>query len=182
MLRTFRCLMATAVCAPALAAGFVLQSPDVPAGSTLKPAQVYKGYGCEGGNLAPALAWSGEPVGTRSFAITLFDPDAPTGHGWWHWLVLDLPGDTHALPAASGQPAGPALPGQAVQTRTDFGPPGFGGACPPKGSKPHRYIFTIWALKRDTLGLTAETAPAKVEAALKSEAVGKASFIAYYSR
>jgi hypothetical protein len=165
-------LLTALVAGTALADTFTLRSPDVTDGATLKLEHVYNSFGCAGKNIAPALTWAGEPAGTKSFAVTVYDPDAPTGSGWWHWLVINLPATTHALPAASGQPGGPALPTGAVQTMTDFGQPGFGGACPPPGDKPHRYIFTVWALKTDKLALPASASGAMVGYNLNGNALG----------
>jgi len=162
---------------PAAAAGLTLASPDIAPGATLKPAQVYRGgYGCNGGNLSPALSWSGEPAGTRSFALTVFDPDAPTGHGWWHWLVVDLPPTVHALPAGSPVPAG------GLSLRNDFGTAGYGGACPPEGDTPHHYRFTVWALKVPKLGVGADASADSVMAALRANTLEKAEITARYGR
>jgi Raf kinase inhibitor-like YbhB/YbcL family protein len=117
------------------------------------------GIGCAGGNVSPQLAWSGAPGGTKSFAITAFDPDAPTGSGFWHWLVVNIPPDVSELPAGAG--SGQGLPRGALQTRTDFGMPGYGGPCPPVGDHPHRYLFTVFAVGVDQLQqVTADTSAA----------------------
>lgn len=169
-----------AIAAPVLAGGFTLESPDLAPGATLKTRQVYQGYGCNGGNLSPALTWKHPPAGTRSFAVTLFDPDAPTGSGWWHWLVFNLPASVSGLPAGAG--AGQGLPSPAVQSRTDFGTPGYGGPCPPVGDKPHRYVFTVYALKVDRLDLPADAGGAMVGYQLNANALGKATLTGYYGR
>jgi Raf kinase inhibitor-like YbhB/YbcL family protein len=165
-----------------MATGFAVSSSDVRNGNRLSDAQVFNGFGCAGQNIAPALAWSGEPAGTRSFAVTVYDPDAPTGSGWWHWLVVNIPPATHALARASGQPGGPPLPEGALQTATDFGQPGFGGACPPAGDKPHHYIFTVWALKVAKLDLPASAPGAMVGFNLNANVLGKATLTATYGR
>jgi hypothetical protein len=176
-------LAACVLFAPAaMPAGFVLTSTDVRGGDRLSDAQVYNGFGCSGKNVAPALAWSGEPTGTKSFAVTVYDPDAPTGSGWWHWLVVNIPPATHALARASGQPGGPALPAGALQTATDFGQAGFGGACPPAGDKPHRYVFTVWALKVAKLEVPATASGAMVGFNINANALGKATLTATYGR
>jgi Raf kinase inhibitor-like YbhB/YbcL family protein len=162
------------------AAAFELRSVDVTDGSTLSKAQVYSGYGCTGDNLSPALAWTGAPAGTRSFAVTVYDPDAPTGSGWWHWLVYDLPPATSSLPRGIGH--GAELPAGAQQGRNDFGTRDFGGACPPPGNPPHRYIFTIHALKVDRLDVPAGASAARVGVAINVNQIDKASITARYGR
>src|SRR5437762_12712379 len=126
------------------ASAFSLESAEVKPGATIVAAQLYKGFGCDAGNVSPALAWKNPPAGTKSFAVTVYDPDAPTGSGWWHWLVFNIPPTAMALPA--GASAARGLPAGTVEGVTDFGKPGYGGACPPKGDKPHRYFFTVYAL------------------------------------
>src|SRR5207342_588867 len=132
---------ATALLAASLgsqAAGFALSSPTIKPNSKLTEAQVFNGFGCTGKNISPALKWSGAPAGTKSFAVTLYDPDAPTGSGWWHWVVYNIPASANELPEGAGAPDGKGLPPGSVQGRTDFGAPAFGGACPPPGDRPHR--------------------------------------------
>jgi Raf kinase inhibitor-like YbhB/YbcL family protein len=182
--------MAWVVCAVCLAAApavvaaaaFKLDSPTIKPGATLTEQQVYNGFGCDGKNLSPALHWSGVPEGTKSFAVTLYDPDAPTGSGWWHWVVFNLPAGTTSLPEGAGSPDGNKLPPGAVQGQTDFGTPGFGGACPPRGDKPHRYIFTVYALKTDKLDVPADASGAVVRAMIHASALGTATLTAKYGR
>ena len=158
--------------------GFHVASGSLHEGDALPMAQVYRGSGCNGDNRSPALAWSGAPAGTRSFAVTMFDPDAPTGHGWWHWLAFDLPADTQSLrEGASG-----GLPGGALQARNDFGSPGYGGACPPSGDAPHRYVITVHALSVAHLGVPATASPAVIEAALRRNALATAQLTLRYGR
>lgn len=90
--------------APVLAEDFTLTSPQLVSGNGFKQEQVLNGFGCKGGNISPELHWSGEPEGTKSFAVTIYDPDAPTGSGWWHWLVVNIPATVHTLPLNSGYP------------------------------------------------------------------------------
>jgi Raf kinase inhibitor-like YbhB/YbcL family protein len=158
------------------ACAFDLVSDDVAEGKTMNIAQVYKGFGCDGGNQSPALHWSHAPAGTRSFAVTVYDPDAPTGSGWWHWQVYDLPATT------AGLPRGGALPDGAKQGRNDFGGRDFGGACPPPGDKPHHYVFTVYALKVDKLGVPDDASAALVGYMLRANSLGSAKLTARYGR
>ncbi len=165
----------------AQAAGFTLTSPTIKPGSTLTKAQVFNGFGCSGDNISPELKWSGAPAGTKSFAVTVYDPDAPTGSGWWHWVVINLPADSTGLVEGAGSTVG-KLPAGAMQGRTDFGSAGFGGACPPQGHKPHRYIFTVYALKTDKLDVPADATAALVGFMINATKLASASFTAKYGR
>jgi Raf kinase inhibitor-like YbhB/YbcL family protein len=139
------------------------------------------GFGCAGGNRSPHLKWSGAPEGTKSFAITCYDPDAPTGSGFWHWLVVNIPADVTEL-AAGGGSAGGKLPGGALMTRTDFGKPGYGGPCPPEGDHPHRYLFTVFAVGKDKLDVGADTSAAVVGFNLHFATLAKADLMGLFKR
>ena len=182
--RLGRTLLIAGAVIPALAAAAELRlaSPELTPGGRFETRHVYNGFGCSGGNVSPALSWSGAPAGTKSFALTVYDPDAPTGSGWWHWVMFDIPPTTTALPAGAGDPAGAKVPKGAVQTATDFGKPGFGGPCPPQGDKPHRYVFTVYALKVDKLGADPAATAAMVGFMLNANAIDKTSFTVYYGR
>ncbi|RZL95908.1 MAG: YbhB/YbcL family Raf kinase inhibitor-like protein [Variovorax sp.] len=172
-----------AACLPlAHAAGFTLASPTIKPGSTLTEAQVFNSFGCTGKNVSPALKWSGAPKDTKSFAVTVYDPDAPTGSGWWHWVVYNIPATATELPEGAGTADGKGLPAGSVQGRTDFGAPGFGGACPPQGDKPHRYIFTVYALKTDKLDIPPDGTAALVGYMINANKLGSATFTAKYGR
>jgi Raf kinase inhibitor-like YbhB/YbcL family protein len=172
-----------ALLAPSLhAAGFTLSSPTVKPNSKLTDAQVFNGFGCSGKNVSPALKWSEGPKGTKSYAVTVYDPDAPTGSGWWHWVVYNIPASAAELPEGAGGADGKGLPAGTAQGRTDFGAPGFGGACPPAGDKPHRYIFTVYALKTDKIDVPADASAALVGFMINANKLGKASFEAKYGR
>lgn len=163
------------------AAPFTLTSPQVADGGKLTTKQVFNGFGCTGENVSPALAWSNAPAGTKSFAVTVYDPDAPTGSGWWHWVVYNIPADVASLQEGAG--SNPSLlPKGAVQSVTDFGAPGFGGACPPPGDKPHRYVFTVHALGTPAMDLPPATMPAAVGFNIHGNVLGRASFTATYGR
>ncbi|HYD70981.1 YbhB/YbcL family Raf kinase inhibitor-like protein [Azospirillum sp.] len=179
---TAAALTAVALLTALPAAAFELSSPDVSDAAPIADRHVLSGFGCTGGNVSPALAWKDPPAGTKSFALTVYDPDAPTGSGWWHWVVYNLPASATALPAGAGDPSKGLLPAGAVQGRTDFGAPGYGGPCPPRGDAPHRYVFTLHALKVETLPLPADATAAMVGFNLNAASLGKASFTTRYGR
>lgn len=164
----------------ALFAGeFTLLSNDL-AGQLTKT-QEASVFGCDGKNISPELHWMNAPSGTKSFAVTVYDPDAPTGSGWWHWVIFNIPATTQALPSGFGSssPTG-TLP--IVQSVTDYGSVGFGGACPPKGDKAHRYVFSVYALSVEKLDLPQNTPAAQVGFMLNANAIAKATMVSYYKR
>lgn len=161
---------------------FTLSSKEVAAGKQIPLPQVFGGMGCTGKNVSPSLSWHGAPAGTKSFALTVYDPDAPTGSGWWHWVVYNIPASATSLAAGAGDPAKKLLPAGAVQGNTDFGAPGYGGPCPPAGDKPHHYIFTLYALKTDKLDIPAGATAAYVGFNIHGNMLGKATFTALYGR
>jgi len=164
----------------ALFAGeFTLYSNDL-AGQLTKT-QEGAGFGCDGQGISPELHWSNAPAGTKSFAVTVYDPDAPTGSGWWHWVVFNIPATTTSLPANFGDLSKP-LPIPAVQSINDAGKRGFVGACPPKGDKAHRYFFTVHALSVDKLNLDEKASPALVGFMLGAHTLAKATMVSYYQR
>jgi Raf kinase inhibitor-like YbhB/YbcL family protein len=128
--------------------------------------------------VSPQLSWRDAPEGTKSYAITVFDPDAPTGSGWWHWTVVNLPVSVTSVPRGVGS----NLPAGAVQGRTDYGQPGFGGVCPPAGDNPHHYQFTVWALKVETLPLDAQASGALVGFLLNANVLAKATITPTYQQ
>src|SRR5919202_2586480 len=138
------------------------------------------GFGCSGGNRSPHLAWSGAPEGTRSFVVTCYDLDAPTGCGFWHWVVVNIPPTVTELPLDAGNPRSGKLPAGAPQVRTDFGMPGYGGPCPPRGDHPHRYIFTVFAVGTDQLAVTADTSAAVVGYQLNFNTLDKATLMGLF--
>jgi len=179
---TFLALALALSMADASATGFRLSSPDIDPARPLPQRFEYSGFGCNGENRSPQLAWQGAPAGTKSYAITLYDPDAPTGSGWWHWLVVDVPASADGLAANAGSAGDSALPPPARHVRTDFGSRGFGGACPPAGDKPHRYQFTVYALKVESLGLPDDATAAMAGFMIRANALGKASFTVRHGR
>jgi Raf kinase inhibitor-like YbhB/YbcL family protein len=158
---------------------FSLSSPDVKPGSKIGMSFVFNSFGCTGGNLSPALVWSGAPAGTKSFVLTVYDPDAPTGSGFWHWVLYNIPATVTALPQGAGAPG--KEPAGAVQANSDYGAPGYGGPCPPKGST-HRYVFTLYAVNTDKLGVPPNPTDAVIGFATHFATIGKASFTAKYGQ
>jgi Raf kinase inhibitor-like YbhB/YbcL family protein len=159
-----------------------LTSPDVKPGARIADEQVFSGFGCTGSNVSPALNWSGAPKGTKSFALSVYDPDAPTGSGFWHWVVFNIPANVTSLPKGAGDPKSDAAPKGAVQSRTDFGTPGYGGPCPPKGDKPHRYQFAIFALDTDKLDTDENSSPAFVGFNVHFHTLAKATLTGRWGR
>ena len=157
-----------------VAAAFILHSIDIAPGATIAPAHVWNRDGCTGSNRAPSLTWSGAPAGTRSFALVMFDPDAPTGHGWYHWLMWDIAPSTRSVERG-------AVPAGAHEGRNEFGTQGYGGPCPPPGPA-HRYRFTLYALRGNSLGVAAGAPWTVVMPAIARERIAGASFEARYGR
>ncbi len=171
-----------ALAAAPLAHTFELTSQDIEAGKAMPKAQEYQGFGCNGGNTSPQLAWHDAPAGSKSFAVTAYDPDAPTGSGWWHWLVYNISATAHELPTGAGNPAKALAPAGSVQHRTDYGTTGFGGACPPVGDKPHRYQFKVFALDVEKLEIAPESSAALVGFMLNAHKLGVTELEALYKR
>ena len=159
---------------------FTLKSDDL--GGQLTQSQVFSGFGCSGKNISPSLKWINAPANTKSFAVTVYDPDAPTGSGWWHWVIFNIPAGVNELKADAGRIEKKVAPAGSIQSVTDYGKPGFGGACPPQGDKAHRYIFTVYALSAAKLDLDEKASPAMVGFVLNGATIAKASLISYYQR
>ncbi len=157
---------------------FTLTSDEI--GGQLTKKQEFDGFGCSGKNVSPALSWSDAPNGTKSFAITVYDPDAPTGSGWWHWIVFNIPANVTSLPSNASKMG--ILPKGSIEAVTSYGVSGFGGACPPVGDKAHRYIITVYALDVEKLDLGADAGREIVGYNLNAHAIQKSSIVSYYSR
>jgi Raf kinase inhibitor-like YbhB/YbcL family protein len=166
----------------AFAGDLKLKSSELNQGKRLGMEQVFSGFGCTGKNISPALRWEGAPKNTKSWAVTVYDPDAPTGSGWWHWIIFNIPAKITSLSKNAGDPASGLAPAGSVQSRTDYGTPGYGGACPPVGDKPHRYQFTVYALDVEKLPLDANASGAMVGFNLHQHTLAKSSITVYYSR
>ena len=178
----FAATLSLLVILPAFAAEpFSLHSNDMTHGKSLSKAQEFKGFGCDGANLSPQLSWQNAPSDTKAFAITVYDPDAPTGSGWWHWQVVNIPANVNSIKTGAGNPDKPLLPKNSVQITNDYGVAGFGGACPPKGHGKHRYQFTVFALSQP-LSLPDNASGALTGYMINSHMLASATLEAFYER
>ncbi|MFQ6228257.1 MULTISPECIES: YbhB/YbcL family Raf kinase inhibitor-like protein [Nocardia] len=160
---------------------FTLTSTDVSDGATLGNAQVSGVFGAGGADVSPQLSWSGFPAETKSFAVTVYDPDAPTASGFWHWAVADIPASVTELPAGAGSEGG-ELPSGAVTLRNDGGFAGYVGAAPPAGHGPHRYFIVVHAVDVDSLGVPPEASPAFLGFNLFSHTLARAILVGTYEQ
>lgn len=168
---------------PSGASDFILTSPDSRLVVSVPEKYTAKAFGCSGGNVSPALSWHGAPAGTRSFVLTLFDPDErSTPSGWWHWVVYDLPPSTDHLSEGAGALDGKSLPAGTQQGRSDLGEDAYHGPCPAAGDPPHRYVFTLYALDVAKLPVAPESSGGMVTSVVQDHLLGKAVFIAHYGR
>ena len=158
-----------------LAQTFTLKSNDVGGQATQR--QFANVFGCTGENISPQLSWENAPAGTKSFAITIYDKDAPTGSGFWHWLIFNIPANVKELKANAGDPSKNLAPKEAIQSITDFGTMGYGGPCPPPGPS-HQYLVTVYALDKK-LDLSKNTTPAIVGFTISGSTLAKASLVFY---
>ena len=159
---------------------FTLKSTELGGQATMK--QVFNGFGCTGENISPQLYWENAPQSIKSFAVTIYDEDAPTGSGWWHWIIFDIEKNIHKLKSDAGNSKKQVAPKNSIQSKTDFGVPGYGGPCPPEGDGIHRYTITIYALKTEKLGLDETANPALVGYYLQQNTIEKSSMIFYYKK
>jgi len=173
-------VLLAAAAGPALGAEFKLLSTDVKSGSPMSIAQA--DTNCGGNNISPALSWSGEPAGAQSFAVTIYDPDARNGAGWWHWAVFNIPAGVHGLAAGAGSPGSKELPAGAAQGRNDLGVSAYNGPCPPAGDHAHHYEITVYALRLARLPLNEAASDAEIGRALQANALATAKIVGRYAR
>jgi Raf kinase inhibitor-like YbhB/YbcL family protein len=149
-------------------------------GGQLTKKEEFQGFGCTGKNMSPALHWVNAPKGTKSFAVTMYDPDAPTGSGWWHWIVYNIPENVSKL--KSDASALKILPQGALEGMTSYGFKGFGGACPPRGDKAHGYVITVYALNVAKLHFPKNATSELIGYEINAHTIQRSSIVAYYGR
>lgn len=159
---------------------FTLKSKELGGQATSR--QIYNGNDCQGENISPQLYWENAPKETKSFAVTIFDPAAPSGSGWWHWVIFNIPANVNELVSNAGDPSVHLAPEESVQSLNDFGAQGYDGPCPPEGHGFHPYIITLHALNVEKLDLDEQANPAKVGFVMDELTVGKASLVIYHKR
>ena len=175
MKRIMTLLMLLVCMAAGRAQTFTLKSNEV--GGQFTSRQFFNSFGYTGENKSPQLSWENAPAGTKSFAVTMYDKDAPTGSGFWHWVVFNIPPATNTLPSNAGDITQKLVSAKAIQSITDYGNRGYGGPAPPPGPA-HQYLITVYALK-SSLELTETTGPALVGFYLNAQALAKASIVVY---
>lgn len=175
-------LLSLSISAFANGNALTLSSDDIAQGEFMNKAQEFNGFGCTGDDLSPHLKWSNAPEGTKSFAITAYDPDAPTGSGWWHWQIVNIPSDVTELNAGAGSAKKGAAPTGSLQVENDYGIAGFGGACPPKGHGVHHYRFTLHALSVEKLQLPENASGALAGYMINANTIESSTIEALYKR
>jgi len=175
-------LATMAFAASAHASPFKLSSKDFKEGGAIADKHVFNSFGCTGENVSPELEWTNPPAGTKSFALMVHDPDAPTGSGFWHWVMYNIPATTTSLPQGAGGADNKNAPKGAVQSNTDFAAPGWGGPCPPAGSGNHHYNFMLFALKVEKLELPANATAAFVGFNVRASSLGQATLTGLYAK
>ena len=160
--------------------GFVLYSPDIYENRQIREDQVFDGFGCNGKNISPKILWRNAPENAKSFAITMYDKDARTGSGWWHWIVYNIPSNVNLLETGASENK-KLMPKGVVQGLNDYGIKGYGGVCPPAGSK-HNYVITIYALNVENLKLSKNATPAMVGYYLNRHKIASTTIKAFYKR
>ena len=180
LFKTLSVASVLAVSSPVVAK-MTLTSSDISHGSFMDKTHEFQGFGCSGNDKSPQLSWSGAPEGTKSFALFAYDPDAPTGSGWWHWQVINIPANVTSISTGAGTSNGADIPKGSKQLSNDYGSIGFGGACPPEGHGAHRYQFTIYALSK-TLELPEAASSALTGYMVNAHSLGSATLEALYKR
>jgi Raf kinase inhibitor-like YbhB/YbcL family protein len=160
---------------------FTVTSDDIRDGGELPAAQRSGVFGAGGQDLSPSLSWSGAPDGTKSFVVTMYDPDAPTASGFWHWAVVDIPAAVTSLPSGAGDQAAATLPRGAFQLRNDGGITGFLGAAPPPGHHRHEYHVVVHAVDVESLGIPPDATTAFLGFNLFTHAIGRARIVGWYA-
>lgn len=171
-------LQISATIAPAQT--FTLKSADL--GGQFSNEFIAGNFGCNGQNHSPQLQWTNAPAGTKSFAVTMYDSDAPTGSGFWHWVVVDIPASITELKRDAGNLKVNAAPEGSLQSINDTGAPGYLGPCPGEGDAPHHYLITVYALDTEKLGTTAGSTAALTGFLIGKHTLGKASMVVYCKR
>lgn len=175
-------LLSLSLSSTVFAESFKLSSQDIANGEFMSKAQEFTGFGCTGGDLSPQLKWSGVPAGTKSFAITAYDPDAPTGSGWWHWQIVNIPSTVTEVTAGAGSTKKDLAPEGSMQITNDYGSRGFGGACPPAGHGIHHYRFTVHALSVERLELPEGASGALAGYMINANTIEKSTIESLYKR
>jgi len=163
-------------------ASFQATSSDVRDGEKLPLPQVSGVFGAGGQDVSPQISWSGFPEGTKSFVVTVYDPDAPTASGFWHWAVVDIPAGVTELPSGAGDDGGANLPPGAFQLRNDAGTARYVGAAPPQGHGRHRYMTVVHAVDIESLGIDANATPAFLGFNLFFHTLGRAIIVPWYEQ
>ncbi len=176
------CIALAAVAVAVPASAFEISSPAVGSDGTIPDKYTANAFGCSGDNVSLPLEWKDVPAGAASLALTIYDPDAPTGSGFWHWEVANLPPTTTSLPENAGVAGNANLPAGAVQSRNDAGTSAYFGPCPPQGDAPHHYVITIFAVKADKLAVDENASGAVVGFNLHFNTLDKASVTYTYGR
>jgi hypothetical protein len=163
---------------------FTLSSPDLPPGKPIAEQFTANAFGCHGPNQSPALKWSNPPAGTKSFAVTMFDPYRPPISGWWHWVVYDIPATTTQLPHNAGLPGDPGMPQGAQQGKPDGEAPEahYYGPCPDVGDPPHHYTITVYALSVEHLKVPPTSTAANIDYEISTKTLAKSTIVRLFSR
>ncbi len=166
----------------AMANEFSLQVSEIKNNQKIPAKYIFNGFGCDGKNISPEISWQNTPKEAKSFALTVYDPDAPTGSGWWHWLVINIPATQTSITKNFGSENKFRLNQKIKQIRNDYGVFNYGGPCPPKGDKPHRYIFTLHALKTEELELDETATAAKAGYFINQNSISSAKIEGIFDR